>query len=683
MTVSVDKRTVAIACTAIAAMLLFGIVRFALHVRDIDRAADAFVLDSGPQASLLYDRQGQVIFTLATEERMDRRLDELSPSLIPAVLAAEDRYFRRHVGVDFVRIIGAAWRNLKSGRVEQGASTITQQLVRAQALGRERTWSRKWREVLLALRVDRRFTKDQILETYLNRIYLGDGYFGVQAAARGYFGKDASQLTVAESALLAGIIRCPSSCSPREHADRALNRRNIVLSLMRKATDLPADELQTAKAQPLQVAPVRPEGLMASQVGGEIDGRFFVDAVRRELVARFGEAAVMRGGLRVYTTLDLGMQKAAEAAMTERLTALNTKETRARKGIENPNHLEGSLVAIEPRSGAVYALVGGRSFHESPFDRATQARRQPGSAFKPIFFAAALEQGYSPADIVDDLDSPIAAAEGDWLPGGDHEESVYTLRQALTVSSNRAAAQLLQRVGIANAQRYARQLGISSPMPAVPSLALGTAEVSLIDLTSAYGVFANGGLLQPHHLIARVEDPAGEVLWRYDTAPTRAVKEETAFLMSTMLADVINRGTATGVRAAGFRLPAGGKTGTTDRYADAWFVGFTPHLVTGVWFGRDMPGEIMRGGYAATVAVPAWASFMKAATRGDKPDWLKMPSSLERVPICQVTGMVATEECRHAAELGEGKVADDYFQRGMPRPPLCPGHIGALTDGSN
>ena len=328
----------------------------------------------------------------------------------------------------------------------------------------------------------------------------------------------------------------------------------------------------------------------------------------------FGPERVLRGGLRVYSTYEPLLQRAAEQAVRTRVAEIAKARRRAQD-------LQGSLVAIDPASGDVLALVGGRDFGESSFNRATQARRQAGSAFKPIIYAAALERGYAPGSVLTDLDTPIYASGRMWLPVGEHEASQYTLRKALKVSSNRAAAQLLQHVGVGTAVDYAHRFGIDSDLPSVPSLALGTGEVTLLELTAAYGVFANQGLLAAPRLVSRVEDAEGRVIWSAPITTTRAISQTTAFLMSSMLADVVSSGTATGARAAGFKLPAGGKTGTTDDYADAWFVGYTPHLVAGVWFGFDTPAPIMSRGFASTVAVPAWARFMKAATMGARPDW--------------------------------------------------------------
>lgn len=302
-----------------------------------------------------------------------------------------------------------------------------------------------------------------------------------------------------------------------------------------------------------------------------------------------------------------------------------------------------------------------------------------------MIFAAAIEQGYTPSSQVTGMDTPIHTAQGDWLPSGEHEAMNYTLRQALTVSSNRAAARVMQLVGISTAQTYARRLGISSPLPAVPSLALGTGEVTLVDLTSAYGAFANGGIIAPHTLVTRVEDRAGNVIWQSssDAHPYRAVRAGTAYLISSMMADVINRGTASRVRAEGFKLPAAGKTGTTDDYGDAWFIGYTPNLVAGVWFGYDEKKKIMNRGFAGTVAVPAWANFMKKATEGNTPDWFEMPSDVERISVCRKSGMRAADGCKLAAsEDGRPNVYDDYYLMGTGPYERCTGsHTDPFVDG--
>jgi 1A family penicillin-binding protein len=657
-----------------AATLIICLGSLHLFANELDQLTRDMKLDSAPEASLVYDRHNHLVFSFATEDRTNVPLDRVSPSMVSAVLTAEDRYFFQHAGMDIVGLARAAWVDLKARAVKQGGSTITQQLIRQVALTTDRTIQRKIKEALLALRVERRFDKKKILEAYLNRIYLGNGHYGVEAAARGYFAKPASELNSAEAALLAGIIPCPSVCSPRTSPNVARSRRNTVLKAMRENGTITEHEYAVAIASPLALAAERHDPYTVTHQANvahssDATGLHFLEGVRREVIQRFGADGVLKGGLRIYTTIDMTMQRHAEEAIAARLSQL-----------DKTSRLEAALVAVDPRTGHVLALVGGRDFHTSSFNRAMQAKRQPGSAFKPLLFAAAIEQGYTPSSQVTGMDTPIHTAQGDWLPSGEHEATNYTLRQALTVSSNRAAARVMQLVGIATTQTYARRLGISSPLPAVPSLALGTGEVTLLDLTSAYGAFANNGIIAPHTLITRIEDRTGNLVWQsaLDHHPYRAVRPGTAYLMSSMMSDVMNRGTGSRARTEGFKLPAAGKTGTTDDYGDAWFVGYTPNLVAGVWFGYDEKKKIMNRGFAGTIAVPAWARFMKKATEGSSPDWFEMPSDVERMAVCRKSGMRASPECRLAvSDDGRANVYADYFLMGTGPYEPC---VGAHTD---
>ncbi len=663
----------------VAAGLIVCLGSLQVFAAGLNRIAHNLDLDGTPEASLVYDRNNRIVFSFASEDRTNVPLDQVAETMVAAVVAAEDRFFYTHAGIDLVGLARAAWVDVRALAVKQGASTITQQLVRQIALTPDRNLGRKIREALLALRVDRRFTKEQILEAYLNRIYFGNGHYGIQAASRGYFGKPASELTAAESALLAGIIPCPSACSPRLSVALATARRDKVLDAMRSTGALDDGGYAAAVKTPVTLAPSRHDSYAASHPGpsthhdhDSVCGLHFMEAVRRQVMQRFGAEDVLRGGLRIYTTVDMALQNHAEEAIAHRLAAIDKTRT-----------LEGALVAIDPTTGEVLALVGGRDFHNSSFNRATQANRQPGSAFKPLLFAAALEQGYTPSSIVTGMDTPIQTVQGAWLPSGEHEADGYTLRQALTVSSNRAAVRVMQLIGVTTTQTYARRLGIRSPLPAVASLALGTGEVTLLDLTSAYGVFANSGTAAPHTLIRRIEDRDGNVIWQssLEQRPYRAVREGTAYLMSSMMADVMNRGTGNRARRDGFTLPAAGKTGTTDDYGDAWFVGYTPGLVAGVWFGHDAKKTIMNRGFAGTVAVPAWAEFMKKATKGRKPEWFQMPSDVERMSVCRKSGLRASAACRIAyTEDPGGNVYSDYFLTGTGPYETC---VGAHTDPSS
>ena len=701
------RRLGIIAATVLSAALIWvsaaGVLVLAWRFAGtMDDTSDLARIHPQPQATVVYDRLDHSAFRFYLEQRIDVTLDRVSPHMVNAILAAEDRRFYRHHGLDAVRIAKAAWRNWRAGRILEGGSTITQQLARAEQLSPARTFTRKIREAAIAARIEERYSKSEILEAYLNTVYFGDGYYGVEAASRGYFGKSAADLEPHEAALLAALVRSPSGYSPTANPSRARARRNLVLRLMRDTSALTDAEYRASVGKPLRASP---GGATVQAASSGPCGLYFQEEVRRELMARFGGKEVLQGGLRVYTGYDAEMQCAAERAIVTRVAQI----AKARKSAKD---LQGSLVAIEPSTGEVRALVGGRDFNASSFDRATQARRQPGSAFKPIIYAAALEHGYAPASVLRNLDEPIMANGRPWLPAGEHEETQYTLRSALKISSNRAAARLLQQVGLGTATYYAQRLGIASRLPAVPSLALGTGGVTLMELTSAYAVFANQGIAVTPHLITRVEDRTGHLVWAADPAPHPAVTRATAFMMTSMLADVIASGTGTGARAAGFKLPAAGKTGTTDDYDDAWFIGYTPHLVAGVWFGMDQPARIMNRGFAAVVAVPAWAEFMKHATAHDRPDWYDVPPDVEKVEICRLSGLRATEACRHGwlapqemtasldavpvpgdavspvaatpiATTGQSTVITDYFPIGTAPSDECHVHGGLGTPVAN
>jgi 1A family penicillin-binding protein len=654
------RRRILIATVLLTSLVVwFGaavVVRASLLVADeLAHGKSLAAIGAHPQSTIVYDRHNQPVFTFFVEQRVDVPLDRVSPYMIDALLSVEDRRFYSHHGLDPVRIVKAAWRNWSRGRIVEGGSTITQQLARLEQLTPTRTFSRKIREATIAVRLEERYSKPEILHAYLNAVYFGDGYHGVEAAARGYFGKAAADLQPHEAALLAGLVRSPVGYSPSLAPQRALARRNLVLRLMRDTGRLDDAQYRAAIDMPLRAS----ASATAVAAASTSCGRYFQEEVRRQLVARLGGQQVLKGGLRVYTGYDPEMQCAAEKTVSARIAQI----VKSRKTAKD---LEGSLVALDPASGEVRALVGGRDFGATSFIRATQARRQPGSAFKPIIYAAALERGLAPGSVLHHLDEPIMTDNGPWLPGGEHEQSDYSLRTALKISSNRAAAQLLQQVGYSQTTYYAQRLGIESQLPAVASLALGTGGVTLLELTSAYGVFANQGFAVAPHLIVRVDDAEGRSVWSDVPARRQAVTPATAYLMTSMLADVITSGTATGARAAGFKLPAAGKTGTTDNYTDAWFIGYTPHLVTGVWFGMDRPAPIMNRGFAAVVAVPAWAEFMKTATAKDGPDWFSPPADVEKVTICRLSGQLATEGCRH------GWTGLDYVQAGLTELPGVP-----------
>ena len=638
------------------------------------------------QATAVFDNTDKLAFTIFKEQRIDVPMLEVSPNLTKAITSIEDQRFFDHHGFDLVRIASAAMSNVRHNRRAQGGSTITQQLARQSFLTPNKSYRRKLQELILAARLERIYSKQEILELYFNKVYFGDGLYGVEAASRGYFGKHASEVTVAEAALIAGLVKSPSSYAPTVSMERAMARRNTVLQAMLDNGAIDRATFQSAHASKTVL-----HDTLRSE---EPHGQYFKEQVRQELVNRFGWQRVYQGGLRVYATIDMPMQIAAESAIEDQVTAIETRHdawqarlaaARKKSGkapLTAPSDgLQAALVALDPESGQVRAMVGGRDFDASHFNRAVQARRQAGSAFKPFVYAAAIEGGMSPATVLDHLGDPIATAQGAWTPEDEHSSApAMSLRTGLRTSSNRAAVRLLQEVGIPRAVQYAKTMGIGD-VPAVPSLALGSGEVTLQQMTAAYAAFANHGYVPTATLIRRVEDLDGRVLYQSTASSVRAISDSTAYLMSTMLADVINAGTGARARSLGFTLPAAGKTGTTNDYNDAWFIGYTPKLVAGVWVGFDQPRTIMPGGFAAEVAVPAWAKFMKVATRHDKPQWLTAPENITSAKVCRLSGMLATDGCQDVEVVSRtgqierrSMIYTEYFAKGTEPSAFCDQH---------
>ncbi|HKT80543.1 MAG TPA: PBP1A family penicillin-binding protein [Vicinamibacterales bacterium] len=677
-------------------LLVFGLWSGVSLVRNLPTRAEVEKIGDMNQATAVFDREDQLAFTIFKEQRIDVPIGRISPQLISAILAIEDQRFYEHHGFDLVRIVSAALVNLRQGRAAQGGSTITQQLARQSFLTADKKYTRKIQELVLASRIERMYSKQRILELYLNKVYFGDGYYGVEAASRGYFGKHASDLTLSEAALLAGLVQSPSRYSPTVNLTRAKARRNVVLQAMLDTHAI--DRAAWTSARDASVS------LKDGFHGDNPFGQYFQEQVRLELVQRFGWERVYQGGLRVFSTIDTAMQRAAEAAVASQLTKLD--ERLAKRKSNKPEAvpakpeaapakpeepLQAALIALDPVTGDVRAMVGGRSFDDSHFNRAVQAKRQPGSAFKPLVYAAALEAGYTPATMIEHLNDPIDTLQGAWTPEEGHSNAdAMSLRTALRTSSNRAAVRLLEDVGIPKAVTYAKNMGVGD-VPSVPSLALGSGEVTLQSLTAAYAAFANHGNVPHPTLVRRVEDRDGHVLYTAPRESSRAISDQTAFLMSTMMADVVNAGTAAGVRAMGFTLPAAGKTGTTNDFHDAWFVGFTPSLVAGVWVGFDQPRTILPNGFAADLAVPLWTTFMKDATKGAKPVWLKAPSGIVTARVCRMSGKLAVDGCDSVEvvdEEGHKSIQslsyNEYFVAGTEPKDQCDLHkprgiIGAIA----
>jgi penicillin-binding protein 1A len=631
------------------------------------------------EGSELLDVHGEPFAMLATVNRRIVPVDSLPPHVTQAIIAIEDRRFYEHGGVDFWRLAGALVSNVRAGGVAEGGSTITQQLARnlfpEWLPYQDRSMRRKVMEARVARQLEGRFSKDKILELYINHIYLGEGAYGIEAAAQTYFGKPAAELSIAEAALIAGLPQAPSRANPVVNPERAERRRNVVLQEMAQAGFITRAQMTEAVGNPVRLA----ERGESAGVGGS----YFVERVRREMDELVG-SRFYTAGLRVHTTLDPLMQQAAEEELVRQLDAVEAGQfgtyrhptfagSHATRGDEQAGstaYLQGAVVTLDAATGEVRALVGGRDFQDSKFDRATQALRQPGSAFKPVVYLAALGRYDTPAHQLDDSPLRLTLSGGrTWEPRnytGTYDGPI-TMRDALARSKNVATVRLAQEVGMGSVVRTARNLGITTDIPNVPATALGAADVRPIELVAAYAPLANGGRKVEPHFIRRVEDRGGRVVWEAGTSRGQVVDPAAAFVLTSMLRDVVDRGTGTAVRAAGFRGPAAGKTGTTNEATDVWFVGYTPDLVTGVWMGFDDPATIIRGASGGTIVAPVWGRMMRRVYEGrSMPEEWRPPSNVHTAEVEVGTGRVVSEYCP-----AQGPTYTEYFLR-MPAAQACP-----------
>ena len=613
------------------------------------------------QTSKLYAVDGRFIAELGNERRTLVKLDEIPQHVQQAFVITEDKRFYSHAGVDWSRVFGALARDVVARGWEQGFSTITMQLARnvfPERLSREKTLVRKIREAKVARAIEAKYDKKKILELYLNQITLGNGAFGVEVASQRYFGKSVRDLNIAEAATLAALPKAPERYNPRRHPDRAIQRRNTVIDLMRENGAISAADASVARAYPLQLASRTESGDVAP---------YFVEWIRQQLDEQFGKQ-LYEQGLKVFTTLDLDMQSAAERAMERQLRLMEAGRygkfphesyehyiARSLSGSEMPEnspYIQGAFLALDPRNGAIRAMVGGRDFYDSKFNRVTQALRQPGSAFKPIVYAAAVQNGRPASYIVND--SPVVVPLGggggkDWTPKNfdGRFEGPIPMRRGLYESRNIVAIRVGMELGENTVINEARNFGITTPIPALPSIHIGAADVYPIELISAYSTFSNQGIRATPNAILRVENARQEVLWQQTPARSQVLSQEEAWLMVDMMKDVIRRGTAAGsVWGAGFHLPAGGKTGTTNDGTNVWFIGYTADLVAGVWMGFDRPQKIMADAQGGRLAAPAWTQFMSEVYRRKPapPDWPR-PIGIITRDIDVSTGMLQTPYC--------------------------------------
>jgi 1A family penicillin-binding protein len=589
----------------------------------------------------IVDQNDRYLGRIAIVRRVNVPITEIPSFVREAFLATEDRRFYQHNGLDWRGLFRAVATNVRAGGVREGFSTITMQVARNSFLvnQRGRSLRRKLIELRLTQLIEGELTKDQILELYLNVIYLGNGMYGVEAASRDLFGKRVGQLSVSEGAMLAALPKGPSAYTPRDHYERGLKRRNLVLELMRQNGYLTAEQAARAVAAPLRIAEnewrpdTKDEPLALDAV------RVFIDSILPD--------ALKDGDVTVYTTLDLTAQRAADRAVLRGTTAV-TRETQYAGGRVR-DAAQGALVALDPRSGDIRALVGGRRSKKG-FNRAFNARRQPGSAFKPFVYAAALRSGMTPATLVDDEPVEIAQGRKIWRPANydDSYIGTITLAKALAVSSNAAAVRVSQTVGIPNVIDAARRSGIRSSLPNFPAMALGAVEVTPLELVAAYATFANGGMRVHPRLVRRIEAADGTVLWSAEIAPPDTVMDpRDAFQLTHMLRGVVDDGTARVVREMGVKGAVAGKTGTTNNAADVWFVGYTPSLVAGVWFGYDTPRAIAPHASGGHLAAPTWAEFYLNGWKepaSSASAW-RPPAGMTMRVIDPTTGLLAGEYC--------------------------------------
>jgi 1A family penicillin-binding protein len=627
----------AAACAGIGLLCLFFIA-----VKDLPRVPEPIGRINATPATEIFGADGQRILAIGGRESV--ALEDVSYDFIRAILATEDHRFWEHRGINKLRTVKALWITLfEPGRI-QGASTITQQLAKNLFFSFEQTYIRKFRELLVALQIEAQFSKEEILEAYINQIPFGVGAYGIGEAARTFFGKPAGELTLAQASLLAGLPKSPTRYNPFRYMERAKERQKVVLRRMVASGMIGPEEAKTAWDEPIDL---RHHGRSL-----RVDS-YFLDTVMKSLENKYGPEVVYHGGLRVFTTLNVQMQQFAEKALQQGLESIEA--SMGASGLQeeplngNDNGLQGALVAVEVKTGAVKALVGGRDYFQTPYNRVLQNNRQPGSGFKPFLYYEALDRlGKTPADVM--IDKPISIpipGRKKWRPRNFERRYAgpLVLKKAFTASVNTVAAQLVAETGPESVVHVAEQCGINSPLDPVYSVALGTSGVSPLEMASSYATFAAGGVSHQPYWIRRVEDVNGRILEEHIITGEQVLDESTTYQLVDMMMGVVDEGTGKVVRKKGFTLPAAGKTGTTNGYNDAWFTGFTPALSVSVWVGFDRgQGMYDRNGAGITGgrgAAPIWAQFMKDATEGEPGRGFSVPSDIVFTQVDVQTGKPA------------------------------------------
>ncbi len=590
----------------------------------------------------IFSDEGEVIGEFFYEKREVISLDRVPSFLIQAFVAGEDARFFQHKGLDYLAILRAFFRNIFSGEIVQGGSTITQQVVKSLLLSPEKSFTRKIREAILAYKIERYLTKEEILFLYLNQIYLGHGAYGVAMAAENYFGKNIEELTIAEAAILAGLPQAPSKYSPHQHPQQAKKRQLYILNRMVEEGFISSKEATQAAQAPYVIQSKEKPSIEKAP--------HFVEYIRRYLEEKYGKEPLYKNGLQVFTTLSLHYQKTAQEALESGLKEIE-KRQKYSPG-EMPMNLEGALICFDIETGYVKALVGGRDYKKSQFNRAIQARRQTGSAFKPIVYASALDKGYTPSSII--VDAPIVFEWGDqkWKPKNFEGKfsGPTTFRNALTQSINVVTVKIAQDVGVDYIREYAKKLGISSSLYHELSMSLGSSSVSLFELTKAYAVFANQGRSFKPIFIKKILDRDGNLLeenlplfYFEEVSPEdQIITPQTAFLITYLMEGVVQYGT--GWRARSLGRPVAGKTGTTDQFMDAWFMGYTPEMITGVWVGFDEERSLGENETGARAASPIWVTYMSKILKDRPKKDFSVPEGVEFMKIDPKTGQVGLDK---------------------------------------
>ena len=606
--------------------------------------------------SEVYSEDEALIGEFFIERRTVVTLSQMPRLLSRAFIAAEDARFFEHRGIDYWRILGAAFRNIEALDVVQGGSTITQQIAKSFFLTPERSFLRKVKEAILAQRIEHYLTKNEILYLYLNQIYLGEGAYGVAAAANSYFGKRVQNLTLAECALLAGLPPSPNNLSPLKNPKKARERQLYVLSRMVERRMITREQAQRAQAEEIKLRPRGPKGYH--------DAPYVVEQVRQYVEQKYGSEMLYKGGLKIYTTINVKLQKIAQTAVQK---GLEEFESRGGKG-KGREQVQGALISLDPQTGFILAMVGGRDFSASQFNRATQARRQAGSAFKPIVYAAALDKGFTPASIIDDEPFSYQDVPGKepWQPQNFDRQfwGPITFRKALTFSRNVPTVKIAKSIGVDYLVDYATNLGIKARLEPNLSLALGSANVTLLDLTRVFGVFASQGYRAEPILITQIQDKEGNVLEETDPSSVEVITPQTAYLITSLMQSVIQEGT--GQRAKALGRPAAGKTGTTNDTRDAWFIGYIPKkIVTGAWVGYDIEKSLGDHETGAVAALPIWLEFMKKAVTDIPAETFPVPDGVLFVRIDKETG----EPAPNLFWAKSGKIMFECFKEGTEPPP--------------